>query len=344
MGLRSWFRQLRQRTKARDADTDYQQRLASELEHFEQCTKVHDLPDIFHYWSNKYLVARLKPFGFTSALEFFGQYLGRICASSPEIHNRFVSIGAGNCEFDLEIVKRLVQEGKKNFSLDCIDINPTMLERGESAAEQQGIADNMSFVTCDINSWTPNRKYQAVLAIQCLHHFVELELLFDRVAELLEDDGYFLTDDMIGRNGHMRWPEALEIVNELWNELPDRYKYNHQLKRLEKQFVNWDCSTEGFEGIRSQDILPLLIERFHFELFFGYGNLVDPFIDRSFGHNFDPNNPKDLEFIDRVHELDQRLIDEGRIKPTHMIAAMKVQPIHQRVDRHLTPEFCVRRS
>ena len=61
------------------------------------------------------------------------------------------------------------------------------------------------------------------------------------------------------------------------------------------------------------------------------------------GHNFDPNNPKDLEFIDRVHELDQRLIDEGRIKPTHMIAAMKVQPIHQRVDRYLTPEFCVRR-
>ena len=57
-----------------------------------------------------------------------------------------------------------------------------------------------------------------------------------------------------------------------------------------------------------------------------------------------PTIRKNLEFVDRVHELDQRLIDEGRIKPTHMIAAMKVQSIHQRVDRHLTPEFCVRRS
>ena len=106
---------------------------------------------------------------------------------------------------------------------------------------------------------------------------------------------------------------------------------------------NWDCSTEGFEGIRSQDILPLLIKRFHFEFFVGFGNLVNPFIDRSFGHNFDPDDPKDLQFIDRVHELDQKLIDGGHIKPTHIIAAMKVRPTHQRVDRHLTPEFCVRK-
>ena len=71
--------------------------------------------------------------------------------------------------------------------------------------------------------------------------------------------------------------------------------------------------------------------------------LVNPFIDRSFGHNFDPDDPKDLQFIDRVHELDQKLIDGGHIKPTHIIAAMKIRPTHQRVDRHLTPEFCVRK-
>ena len=343
MGLFSWFRRHMTRTRTCGAQTDYQHRLARETEHFRQCTNVHELPDIFHYWSNKYLVAQLRPFGFTSALEFFARYLGRICASSPEIRHRFVSIGAGNCELDLEIVKKLLHENLTNFSLECLDINPAMLERGKSAAEREGIAENMSFVTCDINSWRPEKKYQAILAIQCLHHLVELELLFDRISELLDDDGYFLTDDMIGRNGHMLWPEALEIVNELWDELPDRYKYNHQLKRLETQFVNWDCSTEGFEGIRSQDILPLLIKRFHFEFFVGFGNLVNPFIDRSFGHNFDPDDPKDLQFIDRVHELDQKLIDGGHIKPTHIIAAMKVRPTHQRVDRHLTPEFCVRK-
>ncbi len=66
----------------------------------------------------------------------------------------------------------------------------------------------------------------------------------------------FVTNDMIGRNGHQRWPEALEIVNQYWHELPEAYRYNKLLSRYEPEYMNWDCSTEGFEGIRAQDILP----------------------------------------------------------------------------------------
>ena len=57
---------------------------------------------------------------------------------------------------------------------------------------------------------SPQGQYQIVMANQALHHFVELEMLFDKVFQVLAVDGFFLTDDMIGRNGHMRWPEALE--------------------------------------------------------------------------------------------------------------------------------------
>ena len=141
----------------------------------------------------------------------------------------------------------------------------------------------------------------------------------------------------------MRWPEALVIVNQLWKELPDRYKYNQQLKRLEIEFDNWDCSKEAFEGIRSQDILPLLIKMFHFDLFLGFANIVDVFIDRSFGHNFDVNNRWDIEFIDKVNEIDESNLEKGKIKPTHMTAAMSNFPCEStNVYKHLTPGFCVR--
>ena len=141
----------------------------------------------------------------------------------------------------------------------------------------------------------------------------------------------------------MRWPEALTHVESLWAELPDRYKYNHQLRRLERDFVNWDCSQSGFEGIRAQDILPLLMERFNFELFIGFGNIIDVFVDRSFGHNFDPDRPFDRAFIDRAHGLDQNLLESGAVKPTHMIAVMTKAPAETVTYKHLTPEFCVRR-
>ena len=81
----------------------------------------------------------------------------------------------------------------------------------------------------------------------------------------------------------MRWPEALGIVEAISANAPDRYKYNHQLKRYEERLDNWDCSEEGFEGVRAQDILPLLVKRFAFRKFLAFGNLTDLFIDRSFG-------------------------------------------------------------
>ncbi|MBI4464064.1 MAG: hypothetical protein HY647_05115 [Acidobacteria bacterium] len=182
------------------------------------------------------------------------------------------------------------------------------------------------------------------MAQHTLHHMVKLEETFSNIKKAIGANGYFLTADMVGRNGHMRWPEALEIVQDIWAKMPDRYKYNHQLKRFEAIYDNWDCSQEGFEGIRAQDILPLLVKNFHFEGFVAFGNLPDIFVDRGFGPNFDMKNPDDTEFIDRVGALNDRLISEGAIKPTQLVAAMRCQRTGQtRCYQHWTPEFCIRR-
>jgi hypothetical protein len=80
--------------------------------------------------------------------------------------------------------------------------------------------------------------------------------------------------------------------------------------------VNWDCSKSGFEGIRAQDILPLLLERFDFSHFLGFGGMIDPFIDRGYGHNLRVEKPEDLAFIDFVEALNDLLLDSGAITPT----------------------------
>jgi hypothetical protein len=148
--------------------------------------------------------------------------------------------------------------------------------------------------------------------------------------------------DMIGRNGHQRWPEALELVERLWPTLPARYRYHHLLAEHHERFVNWDCSNEGFEGIRAQDILPLLLKNFRFHKFLGFGGLTDVFIDRGYGHNLRPDNPQDTAFIDLVACLEGLLTDLGHIKPTQMAAVMGLHRAEPRAYRHWTPEFCVR--
>ena len=171
-------------------------------------------------------------------------------------------MGAGNCDLEVSIAKNLLQAGLSEFILECLEINPVMLERGRQIAKENGVLDKMIFVEADFNTWRASREYHGVMANQSLHHVTQLENLFDQVRNALHRDGSFVISDMIGRNGHQRWPEALDMVQRYWKELPDTKKYNHLLNRFEAEYDNWDCSKEGFEGIRAEDILPLLVQRF----------------------------------------------------------------------------------
>jgi SAM-dependent methyltransferase len=221
---------------------------------------------------------------------------------------------------EVSVAKRLISSGFKDFTLECVELNPVMLERGSVMAKENNVFDNMQFTKADFNTWIPKRRYDGVIANQSLHHVTNLEHLFDQIKNALHTDGSFIISDMIGRNGHQRWQESLEIVNKFWKELPETYKFNSILNRHEKEYINWDCSKEGFEGIRAQDILPLLIQRFQFETFIGFGNVIDIFVDRCFGHHFNPDSKWDKEFIDRVHAEDEKGLKSGRLTPTHMLA------------------------
>jgi SAM-dependent methyltransferase len=326
----------------------YEDRVRAELGVFTAAQNIHDLPSISDYWVRKHLTPLLEPLGFSNSLEMFRLYIARVCAQYPDETCRIMSIASGDAAPEINTAQWLIENDIRNFQFECCDINDEVLKRGRSAAADYGVDRHFAFVAADINLWEPPRQvYHVVLAVQCLHHIVELERLFDKIHRALHPSGFFATDDMIGRNGHQRWPEALAHVNRLWKELPGNYKHNRSSGAFDRKLDNRDFSLSGFEGIRSQDILPLLVQRFHFDVFAGFGNIVDVFIDRTYGPNFDPEKAWDREFIDRAHALDIQEIDAGRVKPTHMYAVMTQTPprtpvANPRFPRNWSPEFCVR--
>ena len=323
---------------------DYQARLAQETGRFAEEIDVNALPEIFHYWSNRYIRPLLESFGYSHPEDFYARTILQH-ASRSTAPMRILSIGAGNCDAEVRVASALRAAGLTRFTLECLDLTEAMLERGRQMAVDHGVQAHFVYTCADFNRWVPAHGYDVVIANQSLHHVVALEHLFDAISEAIGQHGIFASSDMIGRNGHQRWPEALAILQTFWAELPDRYRYNVQLRRWETEFMDWDCASEGFEGIRAQDILPLLIERFGFQLFIAFGNVITPLVDRSFGHHFDASAAWDRDFIDRVHARDQAEIEAGRISPTHMLAVMsndrRAQP---RVYQHLTPQFCLRRG
>ena len=320
----------------------YNKQLDQELSTYQNVDDVHALPPIFHYWSNKYLLPKFRNLGFESINDVFVGYISRISSAKRNDICRVISIGAGNCDFEILLGKTLLARDIANFRFECLEINPSMLLRGKRQAQADQLEEYFTFSVCDVNEWRPSDDFDVVLANHSLHHVVQLERLFQTIKVGLTNGGTIVVNDMIGRNGHMRWPEALEVVEQFWKYLPQSHKYNHQLKRVEHEFVNWDCSQEGFEGIRAQDILPELLKVFEFDLFLGFGNIVDVFVDRSFGPNFDVNVEWDRLYIDRVHDTDEELLGRGQIKPTHMVAALMREDAHPKAYRHMTPVFSVR--
>jgi len=320
----------------------YREALAREKNLFGNCLHVHDLPDIFHYWSLRYLRPKLLPFGFDSPDAMFAKYLAEQCREEESHPKRFVSLGAGNCELEIELALKLRSARHDDFIIDCVDLNPAMLARGYAAAASAGVDQHLKFTESDLNSWVPTCEFDAVFANQSLHHVLNLEGLFAQIKSSLKSGASFIISDMIGRNGHQRWPEALELVHEFWRKLPPSYRFNSKLNRYEELFEDWDCSVEGFEGIRSQDILPLFLREFHFRLFLPFANIIDPFVDRSFGYHFDATAQWDRAFIDEVHRRDEAEISSGALTPTHMLAVVGNDLTVPRTFPGLTPEFCMR--
>lgn len=337
--LKRWFR------GRGESAPHYMTRLEQELAIFADCLDVNALPEIFHYWSDGYIRPMLEEVGVSNPDQFFAQYLARSAAATGASAPEFVSIGAGNCDTEVRVAKLLRAQGLERFVVHCLDINPAMLERGMKLAADEGMAAHLRPLQGDFNRWRPTRPFDGIMANQSLHHVLELEDLFASVRTALAPGALFVVSDMIGRNGHMRWPEALEAVQAFWKELPDAYRYNRALQRHEPQYINWDCSNEGFEGIRAQDIVPALLRNLHFHCFIAFGNVIDVFVDRNFGHNFDAEAEWDRAFVDRLHAYDEAGLAEGRLTPTHMLAVLATEPAQRRFcSRGITPEASVHPS
>jgi SAM-dependent methyltransferase len=323
----------------------YEARISAELDAYATVEQVHDLPASHDYWVAGYVAPLFVEVGVGGLDDLFEEAVVEQCARRAPDRARLVSLGAGNGEYELPFAARLAARGVENLELLLLELNDAMLERALETASELGLSGRVTIEQTDLNTWTAEAPADIYLAIHSLHHVVALEHLYDQVAATLDPAGVVLVNDMIGRNGHVRWPEAGEILAGIWRNLPERYRFNHYVNRTDPEYPDVDCAANGgFEGVRAQDVLPLLLARFHPELYVTFGNLVDPFIDRIYGPNLDLGNPDDASFLDTVARLDDAAIDLGVVTPTHLIGSFRASPVTCRYPRMRSPQRTARRG
>ena len=296
----------------------YDDKINEELQIFNKYIDIHELPEAFHYCSNKYLRKQLMDsIGVPSFETLIIKYIEILKADKDEKNIRICSLGSGNCDTEIGIIIDCDFKGK----IYCYDVNLDMLEKGRKLANDKDL-HNLEFIDCDINDILLNQKFDIVLAYHSLHHFVKLEHIFNEVNKCMTSKSFFIISDMIGRNGHMFWDNTLEICNAIWNIFPKELKYNVILQKYFEERIQWDCSTEGFEGIRAQDILLLLDEKFKFKDFAPFFAIMNRFTDRDFGQNFDLTNNFHISLLDMICNFDDFALKNRILRPTQLLATM----------------------
>jgi hypothetical protein len=96
--------------------------------------------------------------------------------------------------------------------------------------------------------------------------------------------------------------------------LPEEYRYDDN-GVLWTEFPERDLSKDGFECIRSQDIISLLKKYFNVVYQFYGSAFTRRFVDFGFGHNYDLNKAIDKAILDLLLTFDDFMVDRGYLTP-----------------------------
>lgn len=310
-------------------ENEKHRRIENQIAQYASVEDMHSsLGSINEYWKKECQSMRFRDATKTkNHIDLYAKAISQGLSESNS--NAIASLGSGDGAVEVEVAKEIEKLGFNEYEFHFFELSPIQNERAKKRIRDENLSGIFKTLESDLNNWVPTQKYAGIMAHHSLHHFLELENLFGKVKSALSVGGSFVSFDVIGRNGHMRWPETYDFVNMLFKMLPKNKRKHQVLQYISDEFQDHDCSTDGFEGIRAQDILKLLNQNFHFHTFFAWGGIIDVFTGRAYGGNFDAANEEDQRFISFVDELNEILIENGTIKPTQMCAIMKNEEVPQ---------------
>jgi len=149
-----------------------------------------------------------------------------------------------------------------NVQWSLLDINVDLLGL---ASKQFSATIKLDLIEANVNELVfSGEKWDVILCVSALHHIVELEQVIKFCHDSLSPGGEFWSiGEYVGRNGNRLWPEARYEANKVFERLPEQYRLNRHTNNLDQEIPDNDYSVGCFEGIRSEDIEPILDRWFH---------------------------------------------------------------------------------
>jgi SAM-dependent methyltransferase len=180
----------------------------------------------------------------------------------------------------------------------------------------------MRFVAADATGFRDPQPCDVLVVNQFFHHVADLEGFCAALVRGLAPDGVLLSSDVVGRNGHVPWPDVEAQVQAFWRELAPAQTLDRSDGRRKPRYEAVDHAAYSNEGVRAQDVVACLADAFDFEVFLTFGAAIMPFVERRFGFNFSIDGT-DAELLERIAATDDARVQRGDYPASNMFAVLR---------------------
>jgi SAM-dependent methyltransferase len=163
--------------------------------------------------------------------------------------------------------------------------------------------------------------FDAVFVQAAIHHFYEIEEMFQLFHHALNPDGLLIYDEYVGPDHHLYEPLVMEISDEINDCLSDDLRWD-ALRRETRSCVpratlDWMLNMDPSEGVHSSRILPLTYKYFHVVYRGDYGGTIMRPFWVGILPNFDFSEDKDSTIARLIVLIEDLLTRYGVIPHYH---------------------------
>jgi SAM-dependent methyltransferase len=219
------------------------------------------------------------------------------------------------------IIERALRKADICQFIDGIEISEAAVEGARQLASEEGL-EGLSYRSEDLNvAELPPNTYDVVYAHAALHHIFQLEHVLEQISKTLKPDGVFVIYDYVGPS-QMQFSKAhLELADMLLQTIPEPYLKYYQYDGYKKKATRLKLAdlnaVDPSEGIRAQEILPLVASRFQIDYLRYVGGTLPLLIFNEIAGNFHHPDPQTDALVDLIIYLDNFLIDAGILPSYH---------------------------
>lgn len=223
-----------------------------------------------------------------------------------------LSIGSGSGEYERKFAR-----SKKFKHIVGIELSDKRVKEARHRARVENLA--IEYICDDINKVIfDNVSFDVVLFNASLHHFSDVEVLLGgKIMKLLEDEGYLIINEYVGRNRLEIDDDQLIAINQVLGNIPKEYRryartYSYKNKVYSPGKIRM-LMNDPSEAVDSESIMPSIHK--HYETIeekeIGL-NIIMPLM-RGIANNFDNNDEETTKIINKIIEADREYCRKNKV-------------------------------